>query len=230
VVGTLYRDNPDYRPLSLASYSLFSRPCPRAPDKIEFREQCVTMLKASNLKKGNVVTINQQIYMVKHIDVKTPSARGALTLYKVRLMNVQNGQKLDQSFKGNDALEDVELSRRPVQYIFKDGSLYAFMDTEDYNQYTLGEETLEDQSVWLIDNLEGITALLNDGIIISIELPQSVHLEIAETAPAIKGATATGRNKPATLSNGVVVQVPEYMEAGELVKVNTETGKFMSRA
>jgi elongation factor P len=188
------------------------------------------MLKASNLKKGNVIAINQQIYMVKHIDVKTPSARGALTLYKVRLMNVQNGQKLDQSFKGNDLLEDVELSRRPVQYIFKEGDLYTFMDTEDYNQYTLGAETLEDQCVWLIDNLDGITALLNDGRIISIELPQSIQLDITETAPAIKGATATGRTKPATLSNGIVVQVPEYMEAGERVKVNTETAKFMSRA
>lgn len=188
------------------------------------------MLKASNLKKGNVIAINQQIYMVKHIDVKTPSARGALTLYKVRLMNVQNGQKLDQSFKGNDLLEDVELSRRPVQYIFKEGDLYTFMDTEDYNQYTLGAETLEDQCVWLIDNLDGITALLNDGRIISIELPQSIQLDITETAPAIKGATATGRTKPATLSNGIVVQVPEYMEAGEQVKVNTETAKFMSRA
>jgi elongation factor P len=188
------------------------------------------MLKASNLKKGNVVTINQQIYMVRYIDVKTPSARGALTLYKVRLMNVQNGQKLDQSFKGNDMLEDTELSRRPVQYIFKEGNLYTFMDTEDFNQYTLGEETLEEQSVWLTDNLEGITALLSDGRIISIELPQSIQLEITDTSPAIKGATVTGRTKSATLSNGVVVQVPEYMETGERVKVNTESGKFMSRA
>ena len=187
------------------------------------------MLKASNLKKGNVVTINQQLYMVKHIDVKTPSARGALTLYKVRLMNVQNGQKLDQSFKGNDVLEDVELSRRPVQYIFKDSNLYTFMDIEDYNQYVLSEETLEDQAVWLIDNLEGITALLSDGRIISIELPQSIQMDITDTSPAIKGATVTGRTKSATLSNGVVVQVPEYMEAGERVNVNTETGKFMSQ-
>lgn len=194
------------------------------------REYRFIMLKASNLKRGHVVSINRQIYMVKHIDVKTPSARGALTLYKVRLMNVQNGQKLDQTFKGNDALEDVELSRRPVQYIFKDGDLYTFMDTEDYSQYALSAEILEDQSVWLTDNLEGITALLNDGKIISIELPQSVTLEITDTAPGIKGATATGRNKPATLTNGVVVQVPEYMEPGEMVKVNTETGKFMSRA
>jgi elongation factor P len=145
-------------------------------------------------------------------------------------MNVQNGQKLDQSLKGNDLLEDVELSRRPVQYIYREGDLYTFMDTEDYNQYTLGKETIEDQIVWLTDNLEGITALFNDGRIISIELPQSVLVEITETAPAIKGATATGRTKTATLSSGVAVQVPEYMEAGERVKVNTETGKFMSRA
>jgi elongation factor P len=188
------------------------------------------MLKASNLKKGHVVSINQQIYVVKHIDVKTPSARGALTLYKVRMINVQNGHKLDQTFKGNDVLDDVELSRRPVQYIFKEGDLYTFMDSEDFNQYTLATESLEEQIVWLMDNLEGITALLNDGKIIGIELPQSIELDITDTAPAIKGATATSRNKPATLLNGVVVQVPEYMEAGERVKVNTETGKFMSRA
>lgn len=188
------------------------------------------MIKASNLRKGHVVTINEQLYMVKHIDVKTPSARGALTLYKVRLMNIQNGQKLDQSFKGNDSLEDAELSRRPVQFIFKDGNLYTFMDTEDYNQYVLSEETLEDQAVWLTDNLEGITALLSDGKLISIELPQSIQMEITDTSPAIKGATVTGRTKSATLANGVVVQVPEYMETGDIVRVNTETAKFMSRA
>ena len=84
--------------------------------------------------------------------------------------------------------------------------------------------------MWLIDNLEGITALLSDGRIISIELPQSIQMDITDTSPAIKGATVTGRTKSATLSNGVVVQVPEYMEAGERVNVNTETGKFMSRA
>jgi len=188
------------------------------------------MIKASNLKKGHVATINNQLYIVRHIDVKTPSARGALTLYKVRFSNVQNGQKLDMSFKGNDMLEDVELNRRPVQFIFKENSFFTFMDTEDYNQYTLSEESLEDQLVWLIDNLEGITALLLDGKLISIELPQSIQMEIVDTAPAIKGATVTGRTKSATLSNGVVIQVPEYLPAGVLVKVSTETGKFMSRA
>jgi elongation factor P len=188
------------------------------------------MIKASSLKRGSVVSINQQIYMVKHVDVKTPSARGALTLYKIRLMNVQNGQKLDQSFKGNDMLEDVELSRRPVQFIYKEGSDYTFMDTEDYNQYTLNEGSLEGQIPWLTDNLDGITALLNDGKIICIELPATVQLEIVDTAPAIKGATVTGRTKSATLANGVVIQVPEYLAAGETVKVNTETEKYMSRA
>jgi elongation factor P len=187
------------------------------------------MIKASNLKRGSVIAINQQICVVKHVDVKTPSARGALTLYKIRLMNVQNGQKMDQTFKGNDTLEDIELSRRPVQYIFKENNFYTFMDTEDYNQYTLSAESIEDQTVWLIDNLEGITALLSDGKIISIELPQTINLEIIETAPAIKGATVTGRTKPATLTNGVVVQVPEYIETGEFIKVSTETTKFSSR-
>ena len=86
-----------------------------------------------------------------------------------------------------------------------------------------------DQQDWLSDNLEGLIALMLDGAVVGIDLPANVELEIVETAPVIKGATATNRNKPATLSNGRVVQVPEYMSPGEKVRVNTETGKFMSR-
>jgi elongation factor P len=93
----------------------------------------------------------------------------------------------------------------------------------------LSEETLEGQIQWLVDGLEDIMVLLRDGHPLSIELPQTIDLEIVNTAPAIKGATATNRNKPAELSNGVFVQVPEYMTAGEIIRVNTETGQYMSR-
>ncbi|MFZ3047355.1 MAG: elongation factor P-like protein YeiP [Desulfatirhabdiaceae bacterium] len=188
------------------------------------------MIKASSLKKGNVVKINNQLVVAKHIDVKTPSARGALTLYKVRFAQVQSGQKLEQTFKGNDMLEEIELSRKPVQFIFREGTHYTFMDTEEFNQYILDETALENQSEWLSENIEGITALFHDGNIIAIELPQVVTLEIAETSPVIRGATVTGRTKTATLANGVDIQVPEYMSPGEWVKVHTETAKFISRA
>jgi len=107
--------------------------------------------------------------------------------------------------------------------------LYTFMDSENYEQYTLSEDYIEAQVQWLQDGLEGITVLLLNGNPLCIELPAAMDLEITETAPALKGASATNRTKPATLSNGVVVQVPEYLSVGEIVRVNTETGKFMSR-
>jgi elongation factor P len=187
------------------------------------------VLKAANLRKGNIVLIGGQPYQVKQLDVQTPSARGANTLYKVRFAAIPSGQKLDQTFKGNDILEEMELERRPVSFLYREQSLYTFMDSENFEQYTLSVESLEDQVPWLTEGLEGITALLLNGGIIAIELPSSVDLEITQTAPVIKGATATNRNKPAVLSNGITVLVPEYLSAGEVVRVNTESGKFMSR-
>ena len=187
------------------------------------------MLKASNLKKGNVVLINDHPYRAKQIDVQTPSARGANTLYKVRFAAIPSGQKLEQAFKGNDTLDEVDLERRPINFLYKDRDFFTFMDTDNYEQYTLAEELLGEQALWLSEGLEGITALLLSGNIIAIELPASVDLEIAETAPVIKGATATNRNKPAVLSNGVTVLVPEYLAAGEVVRINVEMVRFMSR-
>ena len=101
---------------------------------------------------------------------------------------------------------------------------------DDYSQYALNASDLEDQLGYLTEGLEGIKALLVDGEILGIELPQSVSLTITDTAPGIKGATATGRTKPATLSTGLEVQVPEYLENGEVIKINTSDGKFISRA
>jgi len=185
--------------------------------------------KACNLNKGHIVRIDNQVYQVKQIDVQTPSARGANTLYKIRLAQVATGQKLEQTFKGNDVLEDAELEKRPVSFLYRDQLLYTFMDMETYEQYALPQEQLEGQAPWLTENLEGITALILDGQFVAVALPVSIDIEIAETAPAVKGATATNRTKPAVLVNGVTVQVPEYLTAGEVVRVNTDTGKYMSR-
>lgn len=187
------------------------------------------MIKANTLKKGNIVDIGGQPHQVKEIDVQTPSARGSNTLYKVRFINVVTGQKLDQTHKGNDALEELEMERRPVSFIYRNQNLFTFMDSENFEQYTLGETSLEGRTEWLMEGLEGITALLLDGRIMAIELPASVDLEIVDTAPALKGASATNRNKPATLANGATVLIPEYLTPGETIRVNTETGKFMSR-
>lgn len=188
------------------------------------------MPKACDLKKGNVVDINSEPYMVKHIDVKTPSARGAVTLYKVRFNNIKTKQKYEESYKGNDMLEDVDLQRKPVQYLYPDGDFHVFMDSVEYGQYLVSADAIEDEIVWLTDGMEDILGLIIEENMVAIEIPSSLVFEITETAPGIKGASATARTKPATLSNGVEVQVPEYLEVGEMVKVNTETRKFMSRA
>lgn len=187
------------------------------------------MVKASELKRGMVVEINGVPHVVKQVDVKSPSSRGATTLYKVRFNNLKTGQKLDESLKGDDVFKEAELVRAKVLFSYVDGDQYVFMNMEDYSQYTLISEDLEGQIEYLTDGLEGIVALLVDDEILGIELPSSVVLAIMETTPAIKGATASARTKTARLSTGLEIQVPEYLETGEMVKVNTETGKFMSR-
>ena len=188
------------------------------------------MPKASDLKRGHIVDINNIPHAVKKVEAKSPSARGAATLYKVRFTNLKTGQKLDESYKGDDLLKEIDCNRVEVQYSYMDGESYVFMNMEDYSQYNLNPDELEGQIEYLFEGLEGITALLVEDNILGIELPQSVSLEVVETAPGIKGASASARTKPAKLSTGVEVQVPEYLETGEIIKVNTETGKFMSRA
>jgi elongation factor P len=186
--------------------------------------------KASELKKGMVVEVNGVPHVVKQIEVRNPSSRGASTLYKVRFNNLKTGQKLDESLKGDDFFKEADYARAKAQFSYVDGDNYVFMNSEDYTQYTLSSEDLEDQIGYLTEGLEGIVALLIDDEVIAIELPSSVVLAIVETAPAIKGATAAGRTKTARLTTGIEIQVPEYLEMDEMVKVNTETGKFMSRA
>jgi elongation factor P len=188
------------------------------------------MLKASNLRKGHVVNINGQAFQVKQIDIQTPSARGSNTLYRVRYTGITTGQNIEQTYKGSDTLEEMVLTRRPVSYLYNDQDSYYFMDVENYEQYSLYADQLEDQRDWLTENMEGLTALMLDGQVVAVELPATIDMEIVETAPVIKGATATNRNKPATLSNGCVVLVPEYLCAGERIRINTETGKFMARS
>jgi elongation factor P len=186
--------------------------------------------KASELKKGMVVEVNGVPHVVKQIEVRNPSSRGASTLYKIRFNNLKTGQKLDESLKGDDIFKEADYARAKAQFSYIAGDNYVFMNVEDYSQYTLASEDMEGQIGYLTEGLEGIVALLVDDEVIGIELPSSVVLPIVETAPAIKGATAAGRTKTARLATGIEIQVPEYLEMDELVKVNTETGKFMSRA
>lgn len=187
-------------------------------------------MKAADIKRGSVVDIDGQVHVAEQVDARSPSSRGASTLYKIRFRNVQTGQKLDRSLKGDEQLKDAELQRRAAQFSYRDGDDCVFMDQEDFSQYSLNESDLDGQQGYLSEGLDGIMVLIADDRLIGIELPQSVTLEIVDTAPALKGATAAGRTKPAQLSTGLEVQVPEYLGPGDAIKVNTETGRFMSRA
>lgn len=188
------------------------------------------MAYARDLKKGHIVQIDQQYYLVRNVDTKSPSARGASTLYKIRFSSVPGGQKMEQTCTGDDQFPDVDLMRRTVSFLYREGDEFTFMDSEDYSQYLVNSSTIEEQLLYLSDGMEGLTALLVEGQLLAIELPTSIALEIVDTSPAIKGASAAARTKTARLSTGLEVQVPEYLSTGEVIKVNTETGKFMSRA
>lgn len=188
------------------------------------------MPKASDLKQGSAIEINGEPYAVKKIEVRNPTSRGASTLYKIRFAHMKSKQKLDETYKGDDFLKEADCSKLMVQYSYHDGESYTFMNLETYEQYTLNAEDIEGQSQYLTEGLEGILILLLDDAPLGIELPTTVSLEIVETPPAMKGASATNRTKPAQLTTGLEVQVPEYIETGETIKVNTDTGKYMSRA
>jgi elongation factor P len=144
------------------------------------------MPKASELKRGSVVAINGEPYIVNNIEVKSPSSRGANTLYKLRLNHARTKQKLDETYKGEDMLGDIDLERRQVQYSYMDGDDYVFMDEEDFSQHLLPAESLGEQAQFITDGLAGITGLLVDGALIGVELPQSVVLEIVDTAPPLR--------------------------------------------
>jgi elongation factor P len=178
------------------------------------------MPKASDLKKGSVVELDGEVYIARQIDVRKPSARGASTLYKIQFFSVREGKKLEQTLKSDEFVKDGDLTRRAVQFSYREGDNCIFMDNEDYSQYMLSDEALEEQSGYITEDLEGMTAMLVDGEIVAVELPQTVVLEITDTAPAIKGVSAKARTKPATLSTGLEIQIPEYLETGETVKVN----------
>ncbi len=188
------------------------------------------MPKASDLKQGTAVEINGEPYAVKTIEVRNPTSRGASTLYKIRFAHMKTKQKLDDSFKGDDFLKEADCSRVMVQFSYQDGDEYHFMNLETYDQYSLNSNDLEGQTEYLIEGLEGIIMLLLDDAALGIELPTSIVMQVLETPPAMKGASATNRTKPAKLTTGLEIQVPEYIETGETIKVNSDSGKFMSRA
>lgn len=188
------------------------------------------MAKACDLKKGSLVGINGLPHVVEDLKVSTPSARGAASIYRFRFRNLVNKSKQDVSCKGDEPFAEIDFERRPVQYLYREVDLYTFMDTEDFSQFTLPQDAIEEQMLYLVEDMEGIYALLSEGKILTIEMPQKVELTVVECEPIMKGATAASRSKPAKCQTGLVVHVPEYLEVDETIIVDTTTGAFVSRA
>lgn len=188
------------------------------------------MPKANELKKGMIIDLDGVPHIIKQLAAKSPSSRGATTVYKVSFNNLQTSQKFESSYKGTDMLKEADYRKVPVQFSYQDSNTYYFLNMDDFNQYELNAAQIEGQIPYLMERQEDIIALIMDETVLGIELPQSVNLVITDTPPALAGASATSRNKIATLSTGLEIQVPEYLEMGETIKINTTTGKFMSRA
>jgi elongation factor P len=187
-------------------------------------------MKAYDIKPGMVVEHNRGTYVVRRVERSAPTARGGNTTYRFSLYSVPGNQKLDLSLRADDDLSEVDLSRRPCTFSYREGENFVFMDAEDYTQYLLGPDTVGEAAGFISDGLEGCYIMIKDELPLSLQLPQSVVLEVVDTAPEMKGATATKRPKPATLNTGMEIQVPEYIVIGEKVRVSTETGEYTGRA
>jgi len=185
---------------------------------------------AKDIKTGAVLNYNDAPHIIEGITVQTPSARGAATLYKYRARNLITRQKQDITLKGGESLPEANFERRPVKFMYADATDIYFLDDEDFNQYAIPKEDLVEESKYMVESLEGIQGLIYNDECVGIQLPASVALTITQCDPAIKGNSATARTKPATLETGLIIPVPEYLKEGELIKVDTRTGDFLSRA
>ena len=187
-------------------------------------------MQAKEIKNGTVVNYNGAPILIQGISVQSPSARGAATLYKFKGRNLVTKQKQDITLKGPESLDEADFMRRAVKLMYADQSDMHFMDQEDYSQYSVPLEDIEDERKYITEELEGLLALIYNDECVGIQVPQTVELLVTQCDPGVKGDSATKRTKPATLETGLVIQVPEYLSEGERVKVDSRTGEYLSRA
>jgi elongation factor P len=185
---------------------------------------------AKEIKTGTVVNYDNAPVMIETITVQTPSARGASTLYKFRGRNLVTRQKIDITLKGTDSLAPADFEKRSVKLMYTDATHMHLLDQTDFNQYSMSLEDVEVERPYVTESLETMMALIYNGECVGLQLPAAVELTITYCEPGIKGNSATGRTKAATLETGLVVQIPEYLSQGERIKVDTRSGEYLSRA
>ena len=188
------------------------------------------MPKASDIKKNTAVEYNGEVYVVRDIERSVPQGRAGGSIYRMRMYNVVSNSKIDETFKDSDMLNLADLVRRSVTFSYADGDEYVFMDSEDYSSYSLNKEAISDELLFISEDIQGLQVIMVNDAPVALDLPSTVELEIVETDPSLKGGSATARTKPAILSTGLTVQVPEHISMGERIKINVEERKFTGRA
>ena len=188
------------------------------------------MPKASEIKRNAAIDINGEAYIVRDIERSVPQGRAGGSLYRMRMYNVSTNHKIDETFKDSDMLTLADLTRRAVTFSYADGDEYVFMDSEDYTSYSMNKDAIEDELMFVTEDLQGRHVIVVNDAPVALDLPAVVELEIIQTDPSIKGGSATARTKPAKLSTGLVVQVPEHISTGDRIKVNVEERKFTGLA
>lgn len=184
-------------------------------------------MEASKLRAGTTILLDSEPYQVVTYLLR-PNSRGAAKMV-TKLKNLLTGSTVEKTFGSGDVLDDADISKARAQYLYKDGENYIFMDNDTYEQFEFSTEKIGDDKDFLIDNMEVNVMKFNENPI-NIELPATVILEVTETYPGVKGDTATGGTKPATLETGVVISVPLFVNQGEKIVVNTMTREYRERA
>jgi elongation factor P len=187
------------------------------------------MPKASEIKKNTAIEINGEAYIVRDIERSVPQGRAGGSIYRMRMYNVATNAKVDESYKDSEMLALADLTRRSVVFSYADGDEYVFMDNEDYTPYSFNKEAIADELLFITENTKDLQVIIVNDAPVALDLPSSVELEIVETDPSIKGASASARSKPAVLVTGLTVQVPEHISNGETIKINVEERKFTGR-
>lgn len=183
-------------------------------------------MQGNELRKGNVILHEGKLWQCMEATHRTPGNLRAFVQAKMR--NIKDGSQKEFRFASTEKLDQVDVFERKMQFLYADGDQYNFMDTENYEQIELTKEQIGDGSFYLQpDMVIGIT--FYEQTPISVKLPQTMIFEIVEADPEIKGATASASFKSAKLSNGMGIQVPQFVKVGDVVKINTETGEYQER-
>ncbi|HVG54411.1 MAG TPA: elongation factor P [Vicinamibacterales bacterium] len=184
-------------------------------------------LSANRMKKGMLIKIGEDLFRLLEVRHMTPGNLRAFVQVKMR--NIRSGSLADNRFRSEDTVERATLDEREMQYLYQDGDAFYFMDTSSYEQVHISSEALGDSISYLKAEMT-IQVEFYGTEPVGIELPMTVDLKVVETAPGIKGATASNQIKPATTETGLVVNVPPFVNEGDMIRVSTETGEYLARA